>query len=95
MYENLVDLNQSGYQKFEQDMQVKSDIIINSLVVKNSTHLEKAHRRDLKTEFSKKQENARPNSHTRNNRRIELNPNVRPYSPRRLLNPSRSRSISK
>ena len=54
MYENLIDLNQNGYQKFEQDMQLKSDIIINSLVVKNSTHLEKAHRRDLTREFSKK-----------------------------------------
>lgn len=83
MYENIMETNLSKYEKKETE--IKKQIIVESLKIRNSTSLEKNVRREL----------VRHGSQNRAVKKIEIAKNIKPFSPRRKLNVSKSNEISK
>ena len=47
LYENIIETNVTSYEKHEKEIKIKKQIIVNSLKVRNSNHLEKNVRRQL------------------------------------------------
>jgi hypothetical protein len=88
LQESIIETNVSNFQKKLSEDYQKKQIIVKSLRIRNVTQQDKDVRRDL---FLHKA----MSKGGRNSKKIEINQNIKPFSPRKCFDRSKSRDLSR